>query len=152
MQILLEREVSKFHDKSLRWQHPGSPGINHHEIYDIISQIPDGSWKLPDIPFAQYNILRMIDFLTRAWEGYGIAHLAARGIKIGELRTLEAYTYFHKVMTYNGTFEEQEAIIISALNGMKALVDAKKQPVTEEDVVNARAFLTSYVSLEKDST
>jgi hypothetical protein len=144
MYNLLEKECGRGIDGDPGRNQPGWPGIDHQEVAEMINQIPDGSWKLPDVPFAKYNAKRMVDFLTRAYHGFGYAHLAARGIKTGELRAVESYIYFSKVMPYAGPFEEKESIIISTLNGMQALADGGNQQVTEADILNTKVFLISY--------
>jgi len=141
---ILERETASIRDGGLPVHQPGSPEIDQSEVADIITHIPDGTRTLPDVPFARYNILRMVDFLTRAKEGFGVAHLADRCVKTGELRELQSFVYFFKVMPYEGIFEEKESIISSTLNGMLALADSCGQEVAEEDISNAKAFLTSY--------
>jgi hypothetical protein len=142
---LLERESRNGFDGEPQRQQPGWPGIDHQEVGELISRIPDGSWKLPDLPFAKYNVKRMVDFMTRAWDGLGYADLLLNwAYKTGEQRAVDSYIYFFKVTPFEGSVDDKLSFITSTLKGMQALVDGGNQRATEEDISKARTFLTSY--------
>ncbi|OGG04833.1 hypothetical protein A2Z33_06005 [Candidatus Gottesmanbacteria bacterium RBG_16_52_11] len=125
----------------------GFPGIDQTEVSAMLEAISDGSWKLPDLPFARYNAKRFVDFLERAYDGLEIEHLIHRGCKTGELGRLEAFEFFTYIVTGSRELEKREEQLNSILRGMRALLDPDVEWYSR-DIGSARGFMTSYASYD----